>query len=148
VRSFLRARISKVVFCLLPLFPASSNPTFQIDAHALYYLSSASARARLSPSEAEYSTTHQSLLSTHYASSFLSQFPVALQRLDDTAGGIAMVEQPDFDKAVFVRALVNSDIPVQVPGTDIDFELRRGGVYVVRWNAVRDRVEGGEMELV
>jgi GINS complex subunit 4 len=59
-----------------------------------------------------------------------------------------MVEQPDFDKAVFVRALVNSDIPVQVPGTDIDFELRRGGVYVVRWNAVRDRVEGGEMELV
>lgn len=164
VRSLLRTRIAKVrgrVFH--PLWSLSSTlfrrflstfvsiPTHinpQIDRFALHYLNNASARARLSPSEAEYAATHQAMLAAHYQASFLGQFPLSLQRLDDTAGGIAMVEQPDADKAVFVRALVDSGIPVQVPGTDIEFILARGSVYVVRWSAVRDRVEGGEMELI
>ena len=88
------------------------------------------------------------MLAAHYHASFLAQFPTSLQRLDDTAGGIAMVEQPDADRAVFVRALVDSDAPVTVPGTDIDFEMQKGCVYVVRWSAVRDLVLDGEAELV
>ncbi|KAI4192505.1 MAG: hypothetical protein LQ346_004277 [Caloplaca aetnensis] len=130
VRSFLRTRIAK------------------IDKYALYLLTKPAQSARLSPSELQYASSHQALLEAHYRSSFLSQFPVSLQRLDDTAGGISMIEQPDVDKAVFVRALRDVEEPIVVDGTDIDFEMRRGDVYVVRWSAVRDVVMNGAAELI
>ncbi len=59
-----------------------------------------------------------------------------------------MIEQPDVDKAVFVRALRDVEEPIVVDGTDIDFEMRRGDVYVVRWSAVRDVVMNGAAELI
>lgn len=59
-----------------------------------------------------------------------------------------MIEQPDVDKAVFVRALRDVEEPIVVDGTDIDFEMRRGDVYVVRWSAVRDVVVNGNAELI
>ena len=59
-----------------------------------------------------------------------------------------MIDQPDIDKAVFVRALKDSHEPVVVEGTDTDFELRRGEIYVVRWSAVRERVLEGDAELI
>ena len=130
VRSFLRARIAK------------------IDAHALYHLTDPSAKARLSPSELQYATAHTSLLRAHYHSSFLSRFPASLQKMDDTAGGISMVEGPDVDKAVFVRALKDVGGPVYVEGTDTAFEMRRGDVVVVRWSAVRELVMAGDAELI
>ncbi|KAL9121896.1 MAG: hypothetical protein Q9187_001552 [Circinaria calcarea] len=130
VRSFLRARIAK------------------IDKHALYYLTNPTQKARLSASELQYTTTHQTLLQAHYHSSFLSQFPTSLQRLDDTVGGIAMIEQPDVDKAVFVRVLKDVREPIVMDGTDMDFTMKRGDVYVVRWSAVRDSVMEGDAELI
>lgn len=78
----------------------------------------------------------------------MSQFPANLQRLDDTAGGISMVETPDLDRAVFVRALKDSDELIEVEGTDISFTLERGAVFVVRWSAVKEAVERGEAELL
>lgn len=59
-----------------------------------------------------------------------------------------MIEQPDVDTAVFVRALRDVEDPIVVEGTDIDFEMRRGDVYVVRWSAVRDLVTNGDAELI
>lgn len=59
-----------------------------------------------------------------------------------------MIEQPNLDTAVFVRALRDSGEPVVVEGTDTAFEMRRGDVYVVRWSAVKERIEGGEAELL
>ncbi|KAL8868297.1 MAG: hypothetical protein Q9198_008230, partial [Flavoplaca austrocitrina] len=69
-------------------------------------------------------------------------------RLDDTAGGISMVEQPDTDTAVFVRVLQDIEVPIVIEGTDTDFEMRRGDVYVVRWSAVREYVMNGNVELI
>ena len=68
--------------------------------------------------------------------------------MDDTAGGISMVEGPDGDKAVFVRALKDVDEPVYVEGTDTAFEMQRGDVVVVRWSAVREIVMAGDAELI
>lgn len=120
----------------------------QIDKYALYILTNAAQRARVSAIELQYATTHQSILHGHYRASFLAQFPTALQRLDDTAGGISMVEQPDLDKAVFVRALRDVDSPIFVEGTDIAFEMRIGDIYVVRWSAIRELVLAGDAELI
>ena len=59
-----------------------------------------------------------------------------------------MIETPDVDKAVFVRAVKDVQEPVYVEGTDTYFEMRRGDVYVVRWSAVKGLVEGGDAELI
>lgn len=104
----------------------------------------------MSLSEAQYAQTHQALIHAHYHSSFLSQFPTNLQRLDDTSGGggISMIETPDLDRAVFVRALRDNDEPIEVEGTDIAFTMQKGAIFVVRWSAVKERVEAGEAELL
>ncbi|KAI9710492.1 MAG: GINS complex subunit [Bogoriella megaspora] len=127
VRGLLRARIAK------------------IDKYPLHILQQS--RDFLSPSELQYLQHHQALLSQHYAGSFLASFPPALQRLDDTAGGISMVDAPDLDSAVFVRALRDVGT-LRVEGTDTEIDVRKGDVWVVRWRTVRERVLEGEAELV
>jgi GINS complex subunit 4 len=102
----------------------------------------------LSPSEMQYLDAHQMLLSSHYAASFLSQFPPQLQALDDRAGGVSMVEEPDLDKAVFVRVLRDVEETVHVEGTDVRCEFKRGDVWVIRWSAVKSLVLAGDVELV
>ncbi|KAF1916233.1 hypothetical protein BDU57DRAFT_224043 [Ampelomyces quisqualis] len=137
VRSFLRARIKKI-----DLHP--------LHIQARHTASMDTLQPLLSKSEYQYLTSHQSLLAAHYSSSFLSQFPASLQRLDDTTGGISMADKPDEDKAVFVRALRDvGDIFVE--GTDRRFEMKRGDVWVVRWSAVKQWAVGsgtGDVELM
>lgn len=137
VRSFLRARIKKI----------DSHP---LHIQAQHDDSSDSLQSLLSPAEYQYLVSHQTLLSSHYSSSFLNQFPASLQRLDDTTGGISMIDKPDEDKAVFVRALRDVG-DVFVEGTDRRFEMKRGDIWVVRWSAVRKWAVGtgtGDVELI
>jgi GINS complex subunit 4 len=68
--------------------------------------------------------------------------------LDDAAGGISMVEQPDLDKAVFTRILKDSDESIEVEGTDIAFKPEKGSILVIRWSAIKEIVERGEAELL
>lgn len=111
-------------------------------------LTNSQQKARLSTFELQYASNHQSILQGHYFFAFLSQFPNSLQRLDDTAGGISMIEQPDIDDAVFVRALRDADTPIYVEGTDMGFEMKTGDIYVVRWSAIRELVFAGDAELI
>ena len=103
----------------------------------------------LSPLEAQYLERHQALLSAHYDASFLSAFPKALQKLDDTSGGISMVDAPDADAAVFCRVLRDAGT-VKVFGAEesVDVDLNRGDIWVLRWQAVREMVERGDVELI
>lgn len=137
IRSYLRARIAK------------------IDKHTLHYLSTPALMERLSETEVAYATRHQQLLHGHYLSSFLGSFPVNLQNLNDTAGGISMIGGPDEEGGVFVRGLGSRDggegsVVVRGRGRDGDGEIdvQRGEVVVARWSDVREHVEKGEMELV
>ncbi|SMY22352.1 unnamed protein product [Zymoseptoria tritici ST99CH_1A5] len=131
LRSYLRARIAK------------------IDKHPLHYrslaVSSAPDRPLLSTLEIQYLASHQALLASHYHSSFLSLFPANLQRLDDTGGGVSMVDKPDEDTAVFCRVL--RDGFAQRPADD-DIELKRGDIWVLRWSAIKDSVWSGDVELI
>ncbi|KAF2402333.1 GINS complex, Sld5 component [Trichodelitschia bisporula] len=129
VRSFLRARIAK------------------LDAHPHYY-SSGTPYTFLSASERQYLSAHQALLARHYAASFLSQFPHSLQRLDDSAGGVNMVDVPDVDKAVICRVLKDNVGVVAVEGTDVRCDMERGDVWVIRWSAIKERVMAGDLELI
>ena len=129
----------------------------KMDAYARYYLGLAEAQADdashnplLSPVERQYLAHHSAMLDKHFAASFLGAFPAALQRMDDTAGGIGMVDRPDEDTAVFVRVLRDGDRVVEVHGEQgaAEIELRRGDVWVLRWRSVRDRVLRGDVELI
>ncbi|KAK6438434.1 GINS complex subunit [Oleoguttula sp. CCFEE 5521] len=129
LRSYLRARLAK------------------IDAYPHHSLALPS--SHLSPLETQYTTHHQSLLSTHYHTSFLSAFPASLQRLDDTTGGVSMVDRPDEDTAVFCRVLRDcGGVDVQGAEGTAQVELRRGDIWVLRWRDVRGRVEEGSVEMI
>lgn len=150
VRSLLRARMAKV--CSVALFlPTSILSTIrQIDAypHHTLALSQASPTA-LSHLESQYLHHHQHLLSSHYNTAFLSSFPVGLRKLDDTAGGISMIDKPDEDNAVFCRILRDAgQVEVQGEQGAGTVELNRGDVWVLRWRDVKEGVEKGDIELI
>jgi len=59
-----------------------------------------------------------------------------------------MVDGPDLDTAVFCRVLRDVGT-VRVEGTDVEMNMRRGDVWVVRWGSVRMRSwRGGDIELI
>lgn len=130
VRSLLRARLAK------------------IDRHTLHYLSTDALRARLSDIELAYATRHQALLHNHYLSSFLSAFPPNLQNLNDTAGGMSMIDAPDLEAAVFIRLL--RDTVVEGRGVDSDDEVegRESDIMILRWLDAKPLVKAGSAELV
>ncbi|PUU81323.1 hypothetical protein B9Z19DRAFT_1113511 [Tuber borchii] len=123
VRSYLRARIHK------------------IDKHSIYILTTPSIRGRLSPPELSYLKSHLGLLNSHFLASFLRGFP--------EHWGISMVEEPDLDGAVFCKVVKDiEDNIARIPGTDAEFKLTKGDVYVVRYSAVREFILRGEVELI
>ncbi|KAL5614617.1 hypothetical protein BROUX41_004716 [Berkeleyomyces rouxiae] len=131
VRSYLRARISK------------------LDKHTLHYLSTRELRELLSEMELAYATRHQALLHNHYLASFLGGFPPELQNLNDTGGGINMVDAPDPDATVFARVLSRT-ASVAGLGTDADntIEAEQGDVLVLRWASAKPLLQSGVLELV
>lgn len=103
----------------------------------------------LSALERQYLQSHQALLDSHYHTSFLSAFPQNLQRMDDSSGGISMVDKPDEDSAVFCRVLRDAGKVSIYNDNDIgEAELVRGDVWVLRWSAIKAKVERGEVELI
>ncbi|GAB7355406.1 hypothetical protein MBLNU459_g5924t2 [Dothideomycetes sp. NU459] len=136
LRSLLRSRIAK------------------IDKFPQHYLARAQQQQSapeplLSQTELQYLSHHSALLSHHYSTSFLSSFPAALQRLDDTSGGISMVDRPDDDSAVFCRVLRDcGTLEVQSEQGVSEVALHRGDVWVLRWGGVRDRVVRGDVEMI
>lgn len=150
IRSFLRARISKVgVQAGIPRSSAHIDG-MQIDKYPLHYRQLlTSDPALLSPLEQQYLTSHQALLSSHYHSSFLSSFPSNLQKLDDTTGGVSMVDRPDEDAAVFARVLRDAGYVAIYGQTETgDVELKRGDIWVLRWSAIKAALLRGDVELL
>ena len=149
VRSFLRARMGKVSTSVLQC-GTSTNRTFKIDKYPFHYRQlSLSDPSILSPLEQQYLQSHQALLASQYHASFLSAFPQALQKLDDTAGGVSMVDKPDEDSAVFCRVLRDAgSVEVHGEAGSSDVELKRGDVWVLRWSTIREAAIRGDVELL
>lgn len=60
-----------------------------------------------------------------------------------------MVDKPDEDSAVFCRVLRDTgkvDIYGDAETTQAD--LIRGDVWVLRWSAIKEKVERGDVELI
>ncbi|KAI5788476.1 hypothetical protein EDC01DRAFT_168036 [Geopyxis carbonaria] len=107
-------------------------------------------RALLSPSELRYLRQHLTLLNNHYHTSFLRTFPESLRRLDDGTVGTSagMVDRPDEESAVFCRVLRDVPETVKVEGTDADFDMRKGDIFIVRYSAIKEFMRRGDVELI
>jgi GINS complex subunit 4 len=135
VRSLLRCRLAKIT------------------KHAAFYLEQLNQRESkdglLGESEVQFLRSHQALLSNFYSGSFLDAFPPQLRKLDDIAGGNSMIEGPDMQEAVFVRCLGERwESDVGEDGERIELRMRRGEVWVVRWEDVKEGVVSGMLELL
>lgn len=132
VRSLLRQRLAKLT------------------KFSMHYLTLDDKGSLLSEPEQAFLQNHQALLANFYNASFLSAFPANLQRLDDTAGGLNMVQGPDTKQAVFVRCL--AERWTNDPGVDDEADallsMQEGDVWIVRWEDVRKGVEKGKLELL
>jgi GINS complex subunit 4 len=135
-----------LILCFYLAF--DTNHLCQIDKHTLHYLSTPSLRSRLSPSEISFATRHQTLLHEHYLSSFLQSFPPQLRNLDDTAGGISMIDAPELDTAVFIRALKDCLVETRGRGAVDMVEALTGEVLITKWADVKPLVLRGDAELV
>lgn len=153
VRSYLRQRLDKITkdagwFLKYHVDNVDDDDDHGSDSYSL-----------LSESELQFLKHHQSLLSEFYDSSFLAAFPENLRRLDDSAGGVNMVEAPDGGTGVVVRCLKEEwgngeDVEDGVgavgvggeEGPDVELRFRRGEVWVVRWRDVRKGVVEGDLE--
>jgi len=62
-------------------------------------------------------------------------------------GGVQMVEGPDAKRAVFVRCLAG-EWEGGGGGEGRGLKMKRGQVWVVRWEDVRAAVRGGEVEVL
>jgi GINS complex subunit 4 len=119
VRSYLRARLSK------------------IDQYAVFIRSNEEMVARLSQAETSYMETHLAALVELYNGAFLRALPHHLQALDDTGGGISMVDEPMMDRPVFIRVQRSLPEPLTVFVNDEDVELAAGGIYLLRYSAIK-----------
>jgi hypothetical protein len=158
----------------------------QIDKYPLHLLSTPAQQARLAAPELQYLQQHQALLHRHFLAAFLGDFPAPLRRLDDTAGGISMLDRPDLDTAVFVRVLRDGssgggggraphggqrtqrqqgraglDAAMMDDGYEDDLTaaggrgeegsggfLKRGDICVLRYSAVQEALQKGDVELI
>ena len=152
--SILQTDLSRTQFLVRSLL---RQRLVKLTQHAAYYLTQLTADTKetlLSPSEVEFLRGHQALLGGLYGASFLEAFPAQLRRLDDTAGGVSMVEGPEGKGSVFVRCLGErwdsdgGEDEDEDPDRGGGLRMRRGQVWVVRWEDVKKGVLEGSLELL
>ncbi|ODV83182.1 hypothetical protein CANARDRAFT_30273 [[Candida] arabinofermentans NRRL YB-2248] len=96
---------------------------------------------KLSSNEITYMERHLQLLMELYNNQFLKNLPEALQAIDETAGGVSMIDQPDLNQPVFVKVLNDNSIEID----DEEVELTKDGIYVLRYKAVSDLIRIGDV---
>ncbi|EMR11210.1 hypothetical protein PNEG_00800 [Pneumocystis murina B123] len=120
---------------------------YKLDKYAIYILQTPESLACLSSIEIEYLKKHQEILMNYYTSAVLKYLPKKLQRLDDTQGGISMIEKPDLETAVFCRVIntVEQDIPISKNET---ITLNKGNIYLLKYKVIRSFLRTGDVELI
>lgn len=68
-----------------------------------------------------------------------------MHKMDDTQGGVSMVDKPDEDSAVFCRVLRDCYVERPVYG---GIDLARGDIWVLRWRTIAESVKRGDVELI
>ncbi|KJE88453.1 hypothetical protein CAOG_00109 [Capsaspora owczarzaki ATCC 30864] len=129
IRSYLRTRLTK------------------IQRHAMYILSSAEMRQRLSPEELRFTHSYVTLSEQHYSNSCLHDFPEMIQRLDEKG----MIPEPDLQTHVFCKVMEDvGDVEIEradVSGVN-SVTLLKGDQFLLRYEPIRPLVANGSVVLL
>ncbi|SCU79176.1 LANO_0A05336g1_1 [Lachancea nothofagi CBS 11611] len=153
LRSFLRCRLAKID--KYSLYLRQFN-----DEHVLLPLSEL-----LSRQELEYHDRHSAIMLKLLNRAILRHMPPELQAVDDNDGSVKMVDEPEWNRFVFVyvngpKAKQDSDprlqvnemgqqfYPVTIQELQEEAELTIGGIYVMRYNVVRDLILDDMVQLI
>lgn len=151
IRSFIRCRLNKIDKYSLYLRQLEDDETDIIPLNEL-----------LSDEELVYHEKHFSILLKLLNNSILKHMPTELQAIDDTEATVNMVDEPDWKKFVFIyvkevdddseldRAEHNNKpcYKVTIKELEEDVELTIGGIYVMRYEVVRQLLMDKKIELV
>ncbi|QLL34336.1 hypothetical protein HG536_0G01950 [Torulaspora globosa] len=155
IRSYLRCRMHKIdkyMLYLKQLEYAGNN--------------AASLKELLSEQELVYHSRHFASLLKLFNSSVLRHMPPELQAVNDTEGSISMVDEPEWGRFVFLHVKMPSERAlkedpllernefgkpcyiVTIQELNEDVELTVGGIYVMRYEVIRDLLRDGKVELI
>lgn len=170
IRSYIRCRLSKIDRYSIYLRQINDNflneePEVDDEMDAEVRISPL--EALLSTEEIQYHQRHFSLLLNLLNESVLRYMPDELQAINDTEGTVNMVDEPDWNKFVFIQVkgpldglyeldplLIHKQDPerfyysITIPETSEQIELIIGSIYIVRYKLIKDLLKDNKIELV
>ncbi|CCE61150.1 hypothetical protein TPHA_0A00650 [Tetrapisispora phaffii CBS 4417] len=124
----------------------------------------------LSDDEKLYHERHFNITLKLFNNSILKNLPVELQTIDDTEGSVSMIDFPDWKKFVFVYVkevdidqlglegtselgLTKNEFgkhcyTVTIDDLDEEVEMSLGGIYVMRYDSVRQLLVDSKVQLI
>lgn len=155
IRSFIRCRLSK------------------IDKFSLYLRQINEASETLNPlqnflskDEMIYYERHSEILIKLFNNTILKHLPPDMQAINDNSGTVPMVDEPDWNKFVFIKVIgpqnkiFNTDpilikgdngkwyYEVLIPELEERVELIIDSIYVMRYNVIKDLLIEGKVTLI
>lgn len=150
LRSYLRCRLSKVDKYMLYLRQFKDDGTSAVPLNEL-----------LSRHELNYHERHSAILLKLLNDCILKHMPPELQAINDTEGSVSMVDEPNWNKFVFIYVGGSPNDPlldksdsgklcymVSIPELNEDVELTIGGIYVMPYSVIRDLLRQEKVELI
>ncbi|CDO95832.1 unnamed protein product [Kluyveromyces dobzhanskii CBS 2104] len=157
VRSFIRCRLSKIDKYSIYLRQQSDSPEIP-GFNRLDLL--------MSKEEVKYHMKHSNILLKLFNSSVLKHLPEELQAINDTEGSISMIDEPDWNKTVFILVcggvldetgvdpkLTTDDdgkpcYSVVIEELNEEIYLLIGAVYVIRYSVIVELMKDGRVILI
>ncbi|CAL9738100.1 DNA replication complex GINS protein Sld5p [Monosporozyma servazzii] len=169
IRSYIRCRLSKVD--KYSIYLRQINEQFLNEEHEEGDMNTETRisplEALLSSEEIKYHQKHFSLLLNLLNESVLKYMSDDLQAINDTEGTVNMIDEPDWNKFVFIKVngppngenefdplLIHKLDPdryyysITIPETNEDIELIIGSIYIVRYNLIKDLLKDDKIELL
>lgn len=164
IRSYLRCRLSKVdKYGLYLRQIRDKSEENELEGNDSRFMS---LEDLLSKEELEYHQRHFAILLKLLNNSILKHMPSELQAINDTEGSVNMIDEPEWDKFVFVHVTgpqdgdLKSDFMlkttetgdmcyvVTIPELNEDIELTIGSIYVMRYNVIKELLHENKIALI
>lgn len=133
IRSYLRTRLSK------------------IDKYNFFIVNHEESIMKLSDEETTYMQAHIHSITKLYNNLFLGHIDSSLQSLDDSYG-TSMIDEPDWDKPVFIHVIGDINDPIIFSSKsevrEETVNLEKNGIFVLRYSSIKRYVQSGDVVLI
>lgn len=165
IRSYIRCRLSKIdkfSLYLRQINEQAQNLENNQDDDKNFI----SLEILLSNDEIIYHQKHSEILLKLFNNTVLKHLPNELQAINDTDGTVSMIDEPDWNKFVFIKVNGPSDklfeldpllikdsdgkyfYSVTIPELNETIELSIGSTYVMRYNVIKDLLTDDKIALI